>query len=67
MSTVPADSAGLVMVMDVALFTVRPVPLVPPNWTTVAPVNAVPVTATDVPPARGPPLGATDVTVGAAI
>ena len=51
------------MVMDVALFTTRPVPAVAPKSTTVAPVKLVPVTVTEVPPASGPELGATPVTV----
>jgi hypothetical protein len=64
-STVPAASAGLVTVIEVSLFTTRPVPAVAPKSTTVAPVKLVPVRVTLVAPASGPPLGLTPVTVGA--
>ena len=66
-STVPAEPAGDVAVIDVALFTVKEVALVLPNFTAVAPVKLVPVIATLVPPAVGPLVGLTPVTVGAAI
>jgi len=66
MSIVPALPAGVVAVIDVALFTVKLVAFVAPNFTAVAPVKFVPVIATLVPPALGPLVGLTDVTVGAA-
>jgi len=58
-STVPAEPAGLVTVIDVALLTViAPVTFaIVPNVTEVAPVNPVPVMVTDVPPERGPDAG----------
>jgi len=68
MSTVPAEPAGLVTVIEVALVTVIP-PVVfawPPNFTLVAPVNPVPVTMTVVPPTTGPVAGEMPVTVGTA-
>ena len=67
-STVPAEPAGLVTVIDVALVTVIP-PVVfawPPNFTLFAPVNPVPVTVTVVPPPTGPVAGEIPVTVGTA-
>ncbi len=65
-STVAAPSAGEVAVMEVALFTVKLVAAVAPNFTAVAAVKPVPVMATLVPPAVGPLVGAMLVTVGAA-
>jgi hypothetical protein len=64
-STVPAECAGDVAVIDESLLTVTPVAAVPPKFTAVAPVKPVPVIVTDVPPAAGPLLGVTLVTVGA--
>jgi hypothetical protein len=64
MSTVPADSAGAVAVIEVALLTVKEVAAVVPNFTAVAPVKAVPVMDTLVPPASGPLVGEIPVTVG---
>ena len=66
MSTVPAEPAGAVAVIEVALLTVKPVALVAPNLTAVAPVRLVPVIVTLVPPAVGPAVGLTLLTVGAA-
>ena len=67
MSTVPAEPAGAVAVIWVALLTtMTPVALVAPNLTAVAPVKLVPVIVTLVPPAVGPADGLTLVTVGAA-
>jgi hypothetical protein len=63
---VPAECAGDVAVIDVALLTVKVVAAVAPKSTAVAPVKFVPVMVTDVPPAAGPLLGLTFVTVGAA-
>ena len=64
-STLPADSAGLVAAIWVALFTVKLVAAVVPKSTAVAPVRLVPVTVTLVPPAEVPVVGLTAVTVGA--
>jgi len=66
MSTVPAEPAGLVTVIEVALVTVIP-PVVfawPPNFTLFAPVRFVPVIVTTVPPNVEPVGGAMPVTVG---
>jgi len=63
--TVPAVSAGLKAVMEVALLMML-VAAVVPNSTDVAPVKLVPVMVTLVPPAAGPDVGDTLVTVGAA-
>ena len=56
-STVPAVPAGAVAVTDVAVFTVKVVALVAPNFTAVAPAKFVPVIVTLVPPAVGPLVG----------
>ena len=64
-STVPADSAGEVMEIEVGEFTTRPVPALVPKSTVVAPVKPVPVSITGVPPPVEPLLGLTPVTVGA--
>ena len=64
-STVPADPAGAVAVICVALLTVKPVAAVPPKVTAVAPVKFVPVRVTVVPPIEEPLAGETEVTVGA--
>jgi len=66
MSTVPALPVGVVAVIDVALFTVKLVAFVAPNFTAVAPVKFVPVIATLVPPALGLLVGPPGLTVGAA-
>ena len=63
---VPAAWAGVVTVMDVALFTTRLVAAVPPMVTPVAPVKSVPIMVMLVPPATGPLVGEILVTVGAA-
>jgi hypothetical protein len=60
----PAEPAGTVAVMVVALTTVKAVAAFPANFTDVAPVKFVPVIVTALPPADGPESGATDVTVG---
>ena len=62
MSTVPAELAGLVAVIEVALFTVYEVAAVLPNFTAVAPVKLVPVIVTEVPPATGPAVDEIPVT-----
>jgi hypothetical protein len=64
MSTVPAELAGLVAVIEVALFTVYEVAAVLPNITAVAPVKPVPVIVTEVPPATGPAVDEMPVTAG---
>ena len=64
-STVP-EPAGLVAVIDVALFTVTPVAAVEPNATVSPDAKPVPVMVTVVPPAAGPLDGLTADTVGAA-
>jgi hypothetical protein len=66
-STVPAEPAGAVALMRVALTTVNEVAALLPKLTAVAPVNAVPVTVTTVPPATGPEMGEILVTVGATV
>lgn len=64
MFVAPAELAGVVAVMLVALTTVTPVAEAEPNRT-VAPLSkSVPVMVTDVPPAMLPPAGVTAVTVG---
>ena len=64
-STVAAP-AGDVAVIEVALFTVKPVAAVAPNFTLVAPEKLVPAMTTLVPPAVGPDVGERLVTVGGA-
>jgi hypothetical protein len=64
---VPADPAGVVAVMDVALTTETLVAATPPIVTPVAPVNPVPVIVTAVPPAVVPLVGVREVTVGAGV
>ena len=64
-STVPAEPAGLVAVIEVALFTVYELAvMLLPNITLVTPVKPVPVMVTLVPPATGPADGEMPVTVG---
>ena len=63
-STVPADSAGLVAVIEVDELAVI-VPAVVPKSTAVAPIRLVPVMVTEVPPAVVPEVGDIEVTVGA--
>src|SRR5262249_17755362 len=64
-STVPADPAGEVAVIDVAEATVTLVAGLDPNATVVAPAtNPVPVIVTTVPPFSGPPPVLRAVTVG---
>ena len=65
-STVP-EPAGLVAVIDVALFTVTPVAAVEPNDTVSPDAKPVPVIDTVVPPAAGPLVGLTADTVGGAM
>jgi hypothetical protein len=66
-STVPADPAGDVAVIEVEEMTVTPVAAVPPKLTVVAPMmKPVPVIVTVVLPDVGPEVGEIDVTVGAA-
>ena len=64
-STVP-EPAGLVAVIDVALFTVTPVAAVEPKATVSPDAKPVPEMVTEVPPAAGPVAGLTPDTVGAA-
>jgi hypothetical protein len=65
MSTVPADAAGEVAVIDVLELTVTLLAAWPaPNATVVPETNPVPVIVTDVPPAVGPALGLTARTAG---
>ncbi|HWE67011.1 MAG TPA: hypothetical protein VG298_10245 [Acidimicrobiales bacterium] len=64
-STVAADSAGLVTVMEVAELAVT-VPAVVPNLTAVAPERLVPVMVTLVFPPSGPAVGKIEVTMGTA-
>ena len=64
-STVPADSAGEVAVMEVVPTTVTPVAATVPNFTVLPALKLVPVMVTEVPPVVGPVLGVTLVTVGA--
>jgi hypothetical protein len=61
--TVPVP-AGLVAVIEVALFTVYEAAAVLPNFTPLAPVKPVPVIATEGPPAIGPAAGEMLVTTG---
>jgi hypothetical protein len=62
-STVPADLAGELAVIDVAELTVNDVALVVPNFTAETLIRLEPVTVTLVPPPVGPALGLTPVTV----
>jgi hypothetical protein len=62
-STVPVP-AGLVAVIEVALFTVYEAAAVLPNFTPLAPVKPVPMIATLVPPVTGPTAGEMLVTAG---
>ena len=64
-STVAADSAGEVTVIEVVELTTTPVPATVPNFTPVTPLKSVPVMVTVVPPAVDPVVGLTPVTVGA--
>jgi hypothetical protein len=63
-STLPADLAGVVTVIEVDETTVNDVAAVEPKWTAMASVKPVPVIVTGVPPASGPAPGLTPVTVG---
>jgi hypothetical protein len=62
--TVPADSAGEVVVMEVAEFTVTAVAVTTPNITVVPDVKPVPAMDTEVPPEVGPEVGVIEVIVG---
>ena len=64
--TVPADSAGEVALIEVALSAVTEAVAVP-NLTEVAPLRLVPLMVTLVPPAVGPAAGPTPVTLGAGV
>jgi hypothetical protein len=64
---VPANPAGVVAAIDVALTTVTPVAETPPIVTEVTPVKFVPVIVTEVPPRVDPVAGDTPVTVGAGV
>ncbi|MNF05498.1 hypothetical protein D3C80_2052420 [compost metagenome] len=61
----PAEPAGAVAVICVALLTVKPLAAVAPKVTAVAPEKLVPLMITFVPPAAGPAVGEIEVTVGA--
>ena len=63
-STVPADSAGEVAVIEVVELTTTPVPATVPNFTPVTPLKPVPVMVTLVPPAVNPEVTVRPVTVG---
>ena len=63
-STVPAECAGVVAVIDVLFITVTPVAGVPPRLTVAPARNPVPVMVTAVPPAAVPDAGETPVSVG---
>ena len=65
-STVPVP-AGVVAVICVPLFTVKPAAAVAPNVTAVAPDRLVPVSTIVVPPACGPAAGLIEVTAGAGV
>ena len=65
-STVPAACAGVVTVIEVAEFTVTPVPGEPLKLTDAPLMKFVPVIVTEVPPLVGPEFGLTLVTAGAA-
>jgi hypothetical protein len=67
MSTVPADPAGAVALIWVALLTVNDVAGVEPKLTAVALPRPPPLIVTVVPPASGPDAGLTPVTVGALV
>jgi hypothetical protein len=64
-STIP-EPAGLVAVIEVALFTVYEVAAVLPKVTAVAPVKPVPVIVTELPPRVEPAAGEMPVTAGTA-
>jgi len=64
---VPADPAGVVTVIEVALFTTRLVAGLPPMVTAVAPVKSVPVMVMVVPPAVDPAEGEMLATEGAGV
>jgi hypothetical protein len=63
-STGPAEPAGLVALIEVAVLTVKVLAATDPNFTKDTSVKLVPVIVTPVPPAAGPAFGTTDVTVG---
>ena len=64
-STAPAEPAGELHVIEVAVFAEQlPKAEVAPKETSVALVRPVPVMVTLVPPAVGPVLGLIDVTAG---
>ena len=62
--TVPADSVGEVVVMEVAEFTVTAVAVTAPNITVVPDVKPVPAMDTEVPPEVRPLVGVMEVIVG---
>ena len=62
--TIPAACAGLVALIEVALFTVNEVAGIVPKVTFVAPVRLVPVIFTTVLPVVGPDVGEIPVMVG---
>ncbi len=65
-STSPADSAGEVALIEVALSAVTEAVAVP-NLTEVAPLGLVPLMVTAVPPALAPDVGVMPVTLGAEV
>ncbi len=64
--TAPAEPAGVVAVIEVAVSAVM-VAAVEPKLTAVAPARLVPVMVTEVPPAVVPEVGEIEVMVGAAV
>ena len=63
-STVPADSASLIAVMEVGELTVKLLAATEPNITALTLLKLVPMTTTDVPPAAGPLVVPSPVTEG---
>ncbi len=63
-STVPANSKGLIAVIEVSEFKVNNNAGTVPNRTWLAPVKFVPVMVTLVPPPVAPEVGLTPVTAG---
>jgi hypothetical protein len=65
-STVPAVPAGLVALIEVALFKVKLAALVVPNFTVIGRAKFVPVIVTTVPPPVLPAVGVIVAMVGGA-
>src|SRR5260370_6460216 len=60
----PVAPAGATAMICVALFTVKLLAAMAPNFTAVTPVKFVPVISTLVPPELGPEVGLIEVIVG---